>query len=149
MPLHRTLKPFPLGFRPGIHKLTLEEPVRRDTVPHRQQPILIPHPKLADMPLGRNLAGREMAQKRSIDIGMMPPTRSNLYGKVPMLLHRLVCNDLDPIKLQHGARNPVARLGVVHDRHAPFDGNGSGTEGDGVSIQFALESGSSGGLKSG
>lgn len=64
---------------------------------------------------------REVTQHRPGHVAGMPPSISDLDGKVPVLLACLVAHHLHPVELDDRAGSPSACVRIVDRRHALLD----------------------------
>ena len=120
-PLHAACKPMSLTLTPGIHKLALAEPARRERAAHRNQSLLLADAKLDDALLGGDAAGGEVAEGLAREVARVAPAVADLHGPVAVARPRLVAHDLAPVQLQDGAADALGRAAVEERGHALLD----------------------------
>ena len=136
--LHATGETHTARDTPDINPLADVEPIGKELHAHGQQAVLVAHLELRQRLLGRDALGLVVAELRGADVVRSALAQPDLHGPVAVLLARLVGDDLDPVELQHRARDATA--GAAHeDRHALLDGEHAGAQGCG--LLAALEGG--------
>lgn len=143
-----TLKPHPSAHPLNIHPLPDLKPTRPQHLPNAHpQPLPPPHLKLRHPPLRLDARRRKVPQHRLRRVLQQAAARADLHGPVPVLLARLVRDDLVAVELEHRARRAPARLGVEHGRHTALLREEPGAERRRVCL--ALERGARGAFEGG
>ena len=117
-PFHTARKAMTLTPTPGIDKLALTEPARREHTANRDEGVLFADTELDDTFLRRDAGGREDAEVLAREVARVAPAVADLHRAVAVARARLVPDDLAPVQLQHRAADALGRRRVEHRGHA-------------------------------
>lgn len=120
MTLHATGEAHTARVALDIDVLADLEPVGPQLDADGEQAVSAADVELDEVRLGRDALGLVVAQQRARHVARRLGARADLHGVVPVLLERLVGDDLHLVELQHRARD--ALLAREDGRHALLGG---------------------------